>query len=441
MTRALIILTIVTAMTYGTLSFLPSGSPIPGSGAALAFGFLLIAALQVARVGEPLRFPHLTGYLLCGLLFGPEGFGLVSARMLGDLALIKGTAVGLIALLAGCELNLRRLRPKLREITAISAGTMIASAVMLIALFFWITSVLPATADFSLMERVAVTLIAVNVLCAFSPSVVIAIISETRARGPLSELCMSIVIVADLAIVLTFSLTSTFARNVFPTEGSAAGVQALFAHIFGSMAVGVLFGAVLWVYVRRVKERTGLFTFALLFIAAEAGRALHLDPLLVGLSMGLFIENVTPIAGEEVVEALQPVTIPTFVIFFAVIGAEIQLQAFLHVAPFAIAAAILRAIGIYGGAIYAAGRSLGVSVGHGLVSQAGVALALSVLILNDFEPWGRVVGTILLGCIVVNQLVGPILFRRALAKAGEISEPLAADHAATTPPATPPAHA
>jgi len=103
------------------------------------------------------------------------------------------------------------------------------------------------------------------------------------------------------------------------------------------------------------------------------------------------------------------------------------LQAFLHVAPFAVGAAIVRAIGIYAGtklAVRAADidRQIGALVPHGLLSQAGVAIALAILILNDFEPWGRVFGTILLGSIVVNQLIGPVLFRYALAKAGEIAE-------------------
>jgi Kef-type K+ transport system membrane component KefB len=163
----------------------------------------------------------------------------------------------------------------------------------------------------------------------------------------------------------------------------------------------------------------------MLFVAAEAGRVMHLDPLLIGLAAGLFLENISPVSGEDVVKAIEVAALPTFAIFFAVIGAELQLQAFLHVAPFAVAAALVRAIGIYAGtwiAVRAGGldRTTGALVPHGLLSQAGVAIALAILILNDFEPWGRVFGTILLGSIVVNQLIGPVLFRYALARAGEI---------------------
>lgn len=424
-TRAMLALLVVTAIAYAARSFLPSGATVTGSGAALALGFLIVASMQVGHVADAVKLPRLTGYLLCGLLFGPEILDIVSRPMLADLALIKGTAVGLIALLAGCELNFRRLRPKMRAIGAISASTIVLTFVLLLPIFYWIVSVVPITADYTTLEKLAVAAVCANVMAAFSPSVVIGVISETGARGPLSELSMSIVVIADLAIVLSFSLTSMGARSLFPSAQTTGGVQALLVHIFGSIAIGIVFGIVLALYVRRVRSNTGLFVVAMLFVAAEAGRVMHLDPLLIGLAAGLFLENISPVSGEDVVKAIEVATLPTFAIFFAVIGAELQLQAFLHVAPFAVAAAFVRAVGIYAGtwiAVRAGGldRETGALVPHGLLSQAGVAIALAILILNDFEPWGRVFGTVLLGSIVVNQLIGPVLFRYALSKAGEI---------------------
>lgn len=443
--RAIVNLLMITALAYGARSFLPAGQTITGSGAALAFGFLLIASLQMGRLAERVRSPQLTGYLLCGLLFGPHVLRIVSEPMLDDLALIKGTAVGLIALLAGCELNFSRLRPALRAITAMSAVTMLASIGALWALFFWIATVLPVTAGYTAFERMAVALVCANVMAAFSPAVVIGVISETKAAGPLSQLCMSIVVIADLAMVIAFSLTSSLARSVFPAAQGTGGLSVLVEHIFGSIFVGAIVGLVLAIYIRRVRTRTGLLVFALLFIVAEAGRALHLDPLLVGLTAGLLLENASPVGGDEVVHAAQPVSLPTFAIFFAVIGAEIHLGAFLHVAPFALAAAVVRAAAIFGasmigGRLGRVPRATARLVPYGLLPQAGVGIALAVLVLNDFPPWGRILGTVLLGSIVVNQLAGPILFRLALGRAGEIGahapangEPLQAAISPTSP--------
>ena len=423
-TRALLTIAAVTALTYATRSFVPRGALITGSGAALAFGFLLIVSVQAAYICDALKMPRLTGYILVGLLFGPAMLGIVSAKMLPDLALVKGTAVGLIAFLAGCELNVRRLRPRLRAIGIAAALTMAGAAILLFAFFFVLTPFVPVTADLSLTERIVVALVAANILAAFSPAVVVGIVSETKASGPLSETALSIVVLADLVIVVTYALTTAFGHSVFPAGAITGGLGVLIPHIFGSIAAGAVAGGVLAFYVSRIDARSGLFTFALLFVAAEAGGALHLNPLLIGLTAGLLLENLTPVGGEHLTRAAEGVAMPTFAIFFAVVGAEVQLGAFLHTAPIALGAALIRAIGIYAGARLA-GRLVQLDpaftrrMTSGLLPQAGVAIALAALLLADFKPWGPVIGTIVLGTIIVNQLIGPVLFRNALIAAGE----------------------
>lgn len=425
-TRSLLTIGGIAALTYATRSFVPRGATITGSGAALAFGFLLIVAVQAARICDRLKMPQLTGYILIGIFFGPEVAGLVSAKMLPDLALVKGTAVGLIAFLAGCELNIRHLRPKLRALGTTAVLTMVGAALLLFALFYALTFLLPVSADFSTLQRMTVALIAANVLAAYSPAVVVAIVAETKSSGPLSESALTIVVLADLVIVVTYALSSTFAHGVFPSESQESALALLMPHIFGSIVAGLIAGGVLALYVSRVGARSGIFTFAVLFVSAEAGAALHLNPLLVGLTAGLLLENVTAIGGHPLTKAAEVVAMPTFAIFFAVVGAEIQLQAFLHTAPFAIGAALLRALGIYAGAHIAArivgsDRVFATRLTLGLLPQAGVAIALAALLLADFHPWGKVVGTIVLGTIIVNQLIAPVLFRNALVAAGEVN--------------------
>lgn len=444
-TRALLIIAVIAALTYSTRSFVPRGATVTGSGAALAFGFLLIVAVQAAHVFHRLRLPHLTAYILCGLLFGPEVLGLVSAKMLSDLAIVKGTAVGLIAFLAGCELNLQRVRPRLRAIGAVSALSIACAGSLLFALFYAITYVLPISAEFTTAERLAAALVCANVLAAFSPAVVVGLISETRAAGPLSEAAMSIVVLADLVIVVTYALSSAFAHSVFPATAAGGGVALLVPHLFGSIAAGAVAGGAMAVYARRIGARSGLFTFAVLFIAAEAGAALHLNPLLIGLAAGLFLENVSPVGGEQLSRAAESVAMPTFAIFFAVVGAEVHLAAFLHVAPFALAAAALRAIGIFAGTRMAAravamDRNLVRRLPFGLLPQAGVAIALASLVLSGHRPWGPVFGTILLGTIVVNELIAPVLFRNALVAAGEVRAGSSTPAPAPPPLPDPPAH-
>jgi hypothetical protein len=64
--------------------------------------------------------------------------------MITDLSPVKSVAVGLIALLAGCELNLRALAPRLRQIGLLSfAGLFERFFVLIGAMIFGILHQLP----------------------------------------------------------------------------------------------------------------------------------------------------------------------------------------------------------------------------------------------------------------------------------------------------------
>lgn len=427
MIRAAVVLVLVAGISFAARSFLPADVTITGSGAALAFGFLLVSALQTAHIFHELRLPHLTGFILCGALFGPEVLGLITPPMLNDLTVVKKVAVGLIALMAGCELNFVSLWPKIRTIGAIVVVSLVTCALMLFAFFFAISSQLPFMADLEPAQRAVISLILANVLCARSPAVVISILKESRAAGPLTELALSTVVVADLTVVVAFAFSDSLAKKVFPVAGASetSVFGALAAHILGSILVGVVIALIFQLYIRRVRQRIGLFVFVVLFVVAEAGRAYHLDPLLVGLSAGLFLENVSPVSGNEVVHETEIAAMPTFAVFFAVVGAEVHLHAFMSVALFAVLAALVRATGLFTGTMIA-GRIVRLDpaitrkVPFAMFPQAGVAIGLAGLVASSFSPWGPEAATMILGTVVINEMLGPILLRAALARAGEV---------------------
>jgi Kef-type K+ transport system membrane component KefB len=425
MTRAAIVLALVAALSFAARSFLTEGTNITGSGAALAFGFLLLAALQTGHIFHALRLPHLTGFILCGALFGPEVLGLLTHAMIKDLTIVKNVAVALIALTAGCELNFRKLAPKIKAIGLVSFFGMAFAGASIWGFFYLMSPRLEFMAEMTPPQRAVICLVCANVLIALSPSVAMGILSETRAEGQFSELSLSIVVLADLVVAISFSFSESFTRKFFPVEGVAHSmIGALAVHILGSMVVGIVVGGILAVYIRKVAIRVGLFVFAVCFVVAEAGAALHVDPLLMGLTAGLFLENVSPVSGHEVIHQTEIAATPTFAIFFAVIGAGVHVHEFMTVAPFAIGGALARAFGMFVGArtgttLARVEPALARRVPFAMFSQAGIAIALSNLVKESFKPWGEGAATLLLGTVLVNEMIGPILFRAAVMGSGE----------------------
>ena len=115
---------------------------------------------------------------------------------------------------------------------------------------------------------------------------------------------------------------------------------------------------------------------------------------------------------------------PVFAVFFAVAGAGLHWDVFKSVAPIALVLALVRAAALYiGGSI---GMALGAvpaaqrrTIPFGLLSQSGVAIGLSILVAKHFAGWGERASMCLLGAVMLNELIGPVLFRVALLRSGE----------------------
>jgi len=66
-----------------------------------------------------------------------------------------------------------------------------------------------------------------------------------------------------------------------------------------------------------------------------------------------------------------------------------------------------------------AGRVYRRYLGISFVTQAGVSIGLAKAIETRFPGWGAGVATLAIASISINQIVGPVLFKRALALSGE----------------------
>ena len=427
MIRATFLLAIVVMLIAAARSFLPEETSLVGSGAALAFGFVLLAALQTGTIVSGIRLPRLTGYLLCGFIAGPSVLNFVTERMVGDLKLVNNVAIGLIALSAGGELNFRRLRPRLRAILSIGGVSLVVAILLLSAAVFALSTFLPFMADMDASHRAVVALTMAVVLAALSPTVTLALIAETGAEGPISETILGVVVLADLAIVFLFAAVNALANAAFGAVGSqsAGGVATeLSIHIFGSIAVGAVLGIIITLYLKKVNQRVALFIFGICFLSAEAGVRLHLDPLLMCLAAGLFVENLTDIEGSKLIHDIEAASMPIFAVFFAVAGAGLHWDLFRSVAVIAFALAVIRAIALVVGS--RVGMALGgVPTEHrgilpfGLLSQSGIAIGLSILVAQHFAGWGKGASACLFGAVMINEMIGPVLFRNALMRSGE----------------------
>lgn len=393
------------------------------------FGILLLVADTLGALAHDLRVPRIVGYIVAGAVLGPSLTGLVPAGVLHDMGMMKSLALGLIGLLAGAELRIDDLRQRWRAVLAILTFQAVFVGLAVIPTMVLLRPWLPFP-PMAFGAFLAVAALFAVMMMANSPMVVLAILSEGHSGGPLAKTSLTVVLMADVLVIFLFTVAMSGVSIATGVAGEAHGAGmflGLSKEIGGSILAGAILGAVLTLYVRYVKRELVLFAVVVVFASAAAAEALHFELLLSLVVAGFLFENVAPVRAEPLLRALESIATPVFVVFFALTAAELALGSFASLWPVVLILVLVR-----GGAVWGANR-LGARVGRaepvverqgwtGLIPQAGITLGFAAIVAQDFPAIGAGLQALTVGVVTVNSTVGPILFRRALGRAGELEE-------------------
>jgi Kef-type K+ transport system membrane component KefB len=261
-------------------------------------------------------------------------------------------------------------------------------------------------------------------ISAQSPAVVVALRDELSAEGPVTRTVLGVVVLSDLVVILLFALASAAAQAMLADTAEAGAAEtSLTWEILGSLAAGAVVGGLIALYFRLLQARGALTVVILGFLVAEVGARIHLDPLLVALGAGMFVRNLTPY-GERLLADIRTASTPVYVVFFAVAGATVHLEVLPPLAEMIALFVAVRTAALLGGTAIAARlaeapRGVSRYAGFGLLPQAGLALALALLIARAFPGIGPEASALVFGIVAVNEIFSPIAFRWALSRSGE----------------------
>jgi trehalose 6-phosphate synthase len=398
---------------------------VPSAGAALALGFTLLGAWISGELLRKFNLPRITGYLIFGVLVGPYVGNVITAPMTSQLQAVTGLATTLIALIAGLTISLERLRTTLASIARFTGATLAVVMLGIAALLWLAWPWLPVSPDSTGAAR-AVTVVLMTIMVASaSPTMTAAVTTETGGRGRLSELVLAVVVLADLVLLVVFSSTMQLARAVFRPDAAGPSLLVRFAwETGGAIAFGALVGALFALYLRYVGREVTLALLAMCGVLSQVGSTQQFEPLLAAVAAGLVIENLSVAQGDALRTAVQRGAPPVLVIFFVAIGSSLRLDVLMTVWPVALVLAAVRTGLIRAGTrvglnVSGIDRGIGEHAWTGLISQAGITVGLASVVASEFPGWGTELQTILIALIPIHELVGPMLFRRGLARAGE----------------------
>jgi len=401
----------------------------------------LLSAFIGGKGAARLALPRITGYLVVGLIVGPHLSGLLTRDMVLAGKAIEGLAVVLIALTAGGEIRIDWIRKEARRLVAITGSEIVIALSGVFALVFFGRSLFPFVPDDDLRSAAIIAFVFATMAIANSPMVTIAVISENAAEGPLSRTVLGVVVIMDLCLIVLFAVTLAFAKSALGEEDSGSLGWTLARELGGSILVGIGFGAGIAAFLKHVDRDTPVFVLAICLAMSEISHAFHLEALLVALTAGFWVENFTQntsgdgvearssdspsTRGEKLIEGIERVSLPVYAVFFSAAGAKLDLGALGTAGPLALLAAAVRVASIWAGARLGARLSKAEPAIEryawlGLISQAGVVLALATIVGRSFPGWGEQMQVVLIAMIAINQIVGPIGFQYALKRAGEV---------------------
>lgn len=399
--------------------------------ALLALGLFLLAGDIVADIVEHFGLPHLTGYLMAGLVLGPHVLGTVSEDTIKSLSLVNTLALALIALSAGAELTLDLLSRGARTLLASMFSQLILALPGSIAVILLLRPFIPFLSQMPWVAALGVAIIWGVISISRSPSATLGVISQLRPVGPLTDYTLSVVIAFDLVVLILFTLSRAAAEVLVVPGGSVSlsVLKELGTAMLGSLACGTTLGLIVAAYLRLIRRRLLLFLIVVAYGATEFTAYFHFESLLLFMTAGFVVVNVTH-QGERLLDAVAAGGRVVYVIFFALAGAHLDLHLLRQLWPVALALVGARAL------FTVAASRLGSRIAKDkppvstlgwmpLISQAGITIGMAVTVGAQFPTFGPALAALTIAAVGFNEAVGPILFKWSLDRAGESQAPAA----------------
>ncbi|UCC96657.1 MAG: cation:proton antiporter [Phycisphaerales bacterium] len=399
-------------------------------------GAATIVAFYVGRVARRVRLPSLIGYMIVGVILGPSVLHLFDEPSMERLSFITEIALGFVAFSIGAELNLSSLKRLGSGIISIILAESLVAFIVVVVAIYLLTRDLPMALIFGAMAP------------ASAPAGTVAVIHECRAKGSLTTTLYAVVGFDDGLAIIIFGFAAALAKNLLVAEASGASESILRAlleparEIGLSFVVGGIAGLLFYRIVRQLQSSRDILIIAFGTVLLCTGLSIrwHLSLILTNMVVGFVLANARHESLlSRVTSPLMEVMPLLFVLFFCLAGAHLQLSALPALGAVGVVYILGRSAGLVGGARIGAifghvEDKVKKYVGLGILSQAGVAIGLSLIVKHEFTqldakynlPHALKIGSSVLATITATciffEIVGPILTKFALKRANEIPD-------------------
>lgn len=377
----------------------------------------ILVGIIGGRVANYFKLPNVSGYIVAGLIIGPSFVNLVNAEDIISFSIINEMALAAIAFVIGNEFLLSDMKKVGKNALIITVTEVIGAVVAVFLVMFFIFK-----------QSFEFSLVIASMSAATAPAGIVMVIRELRANGPLVRTILPVVAIDDALGIMVFGVALSLAK-ITSGVGNYSMIQIIGAplmEIVGSLALGFIIGVIMTYICKKAKGKEELLSITLGFILLGVGASnfLNVSPLLTCMMMGGTLVNLKQ-NSKRVFGAVNEFTPPIYLLFFTIAGASLDLKVLSTVGAIGMGYIFARAAGKIIGATIGA-KSVGAEesvvkyLGMSLLTQGGISIGLSIVVRNELPQFSNSIITVILFSVLVYEIVGPILAKIAITKAGEV---------------------
>jgi mannitol/fructose-specific phosphotransferase system IIA component (Ntr-type) len=385
----------------------------------LLLAVVLTAGTVFGALARRIGVPGITGQIMGGVAMGSVGFHVFSEASLDGLKPLTDIALSLIAVTVGSHLHIGRLANAVRRLSFLLIAESTITPLLVFSTLYLIGG-----------ASVEIAMLVAAVSIDTAPATTVALVRETRSKGVFVKTLIAAVALNNTACIVIFEVT----RAVIGSDFSLSGDELWTLHgpvalLLGPLVLGSL-AAVLLDRVTRLAlgpDRLATAAVAALVVTSGLAGALGMSPMLACLALGAVQTNITRSRGHLVDAVFSNFEPAILTVFFTLAGMHLSFRG-------------LEGVWLLGGLFFGArlaGKLVSAdlalraahatervrrNLGFALIPQAGVAVGLVLLVQEDprFDDIADLFAAVVLSVVTVNEIVGPVMVRAALTRAGEI---------------------
>ena len=400
----------------------------------LIIGIIIFTGFAVGELCAHFGLPKVTGYIFAGLLLNPDLTHFIPKSFVAHTTLFTNIAISFITFSVGGTLFFPKIRSMGKSIILITLFEAEFAFLFVVLSFIFLAPLVISGPEIPFASfLIPLSLLLAALASPTDPSATLAVEHEYHAEGEVTSTIMGVAAFDDILGIVNYSVAVSFAGICILHQ--SMGIYSIVSPLIiisGSILLGCLFGFLLNLFTRIFDKRTegGLITLiiGLLTLCFGLSEVLGLDKLLPTMTMGVIVVNYN-IKRKTIFKILERYTEELiFVLFFTISAMHLNFSVLISNYLLILIFIVFRTMGKFSGTIVGskiskASPSVQKYTAFGLIPQGGIVIGLALVIRQNsaFASISDIILNVIIGATIVHEIIGPVISKFALKKAGEIT--------------------